>query len=70
MCVWVYSVDNTSEPARERRPMSFTEIYLGQVDISDFRKNERGELGTRTATLHKNGIQKLREHWIYKLKTI
>ena len=67
MCVWVYDVDNQSEPARDRQPMRFTEVYLGQVDIEDFRKNARGELGTRTATLHKDGIKKLRENWIFKL---
>ena len=67
MCVWVYDVDNVSEPARDRQPMRFTEVYLGQVDIEDFRKNARGELGTRTATLHKDGIKKLRENWIFKL---
>lgn len=47
--------------------MAFTEIYLGQVTIGDFRKNARGELGTRTATLHKEGIEKLRRNWVYKL---
>lgn len=67
MCVFVYSVDNASEPATERLPMSFTEIYLGEVCIDDFRKNARGELGTRTATLHANGIAKLRRSWIYRL---
>lgn len=67
MCVWVYEVDNKTEPARDRRPMRFTEIYLGEVTTDDFRKNARGELGTRTATLHKDGIKKLREHWIFKL---
>lgn len=66
MCVFVYSVDNDSEPANERRPLSFTEVYLGQVQIDDFRKNARGELGTRTATLHAQGIAKLRSHWIYR----
>lgn len=67
MCVWVYEVDNESEPANDRRPMRFTEIYLGLVEIDDFRKNARGELGTRTATLHKNGIAKLRKNWIFKV---
>jgi hypothetical protein len=67
MCVFVYEVDNMTEPARERRPMTFTEVYLGQVVIEDFRKNARGELGTRTATLHKEGIAKLRGSWVYKL---
>jgi hypothetical protein len=67
MCVFVYDVDVESEPAAERRPMAFTEIYLGHVTVADFRKNPRGELGTRTATLHKDGIQKLRASWVYRL---
>jgi len=67
MCVFVYDVDVESEPAAERRPMTFTEIYLGHVTVEDFRKNPRGELGTRTATLHKDGIQKLRASWVYRL---
>jgi hypothetical protein len=67
MCVFVYTVDNETEPAREREPMTFTEVYLGQVTTKDFRKNPRGELGTRTATLDRHGIQKLRQNWIYRL---
>jgi hypothetical protein len=67
MCVFVYTVDNETEPAREREPMMFTEVYLGQVTTNDFRRNARGELGTRTATLDRQGIQKLRQNWIYKL---
>lgn len=66
MCVFVYGVDNATEPARERRAMSFTEIYLGYVTVADFRRNERGELGTRTATLHAQGVSKLRQSWIYR----
>lgn len=68
MCVFVYTVDNDTEPAREREPMTFTEVYLGSVSTDDFRKNPRGELGTRTATLHRQGIEKLRRNWIYMLK--
>lgn len=68
MCVFVYEVDNETEPASERDPMRFTEIYLGQVEEADFRHNARGALGTRTATLHKDGIAKLRANWIYKEK--
>lgn len=67
MCVFVYDVDTGTEPASKRRPMTFTEIYLGKVTVDDFRKNPRGELGTRTATLHKDGIAKLRNNWIYRL---
>ncbi len=67
MCVFVYEVDNAGEPAISRAPMTFTEVYLGEVSIDDFRKNPRGELGTRTATLHKEGIEKLRANWIYRL---
>lgn len=66
MCVFVYKVDCVTEPARDRQPMDFTEIYLGNVILADFRKNPRGELGTRTATLHRGGIEKLRQNWIYK----
>lgn len=66
MCVFVYEVDNETEPARDRRPLSFTEIYLGQVTVDDFRRNARGELGTRTATLHAQGIAKLRRCWVYR----
>lgn len=66
MCVFVYTIDAESEPANARRPMTFTEVYLGDVTRDDFRKNARGELGTRTATLHKDGVAKLRSNWIYK----
>ncbi|HJU61471.1 MAG TPA: hypothetical protein VJ864_05455 [Candidatus Binatia bacterium] len=69
MCVFVYTVDNETEPARARKPMTFIEVYIGKVSIADFRKNPRGELGTRTATLHRAGIEKLRQNWIYKLNS-
>lgn len=65
LCVFVYRVDTKSEPARAREPMTFTEVYLGNVTTEDFRRNPRGELGTRTATLHKEGIRRLRENWVY-----
>jgi hypothetical protein len=67
MCVFVYAVDNETEPAVQRRPMSFNEVYLGRVSIGDFRKNARGELGTRTATLHAQGIATLRSNWVYRV---
>ena len=66
MCVFVYALDNESEPATDRAPLAFTEVYLGHVTVNDFRKNPRGELGTRTATLHAEGIAKLRQNWIYR----
>ena len=65
LCVFVYEVDNKTEPAIDRPPLKFTEVYLSHVQIDDFRRNDRGELGTRTATLHKEGIQKLRRCWVY-----
>lgn len=68
LCVFVYDVDKLTEPANDRAAMTFTEIYLGQVSIADFRKNPRGELGTRTATLNREGIAKLRTFWVYRLK--
>lgn len=66
-CVFVYEVDTETEPAHSRRPLTFTEVYLGRVTVDDFRKNPRGELGTRTATLHRDGLAKLRANWLYKL---
>jgi hypothetical protein len=67
MCVFVYQLDNATEPAIGREPMTFTEVYLGRVTHEDFRKNPRGELGTRTATLDRAGLAKLRASWIYRL---
>lgn len=65
MTVFVYAIDDRTEPARDRLPLRFTEVYLGHVSIADFRKNARGDLGTRTATLHRDGILKLRQNWVY-----
>jgi hypothetical protein len=67
LCVFVYDVDNETEPATQRTALRFTEIYLAEVTTGDFRKNSRGDLGTRTATLDRNGIARLREGWVYKL---
>ncbi len=67
MCIFVYRVDSESPPVTARDSKTFSEVYQGQVKTDDFRKNARGELGTRTATLHKEGVKKLRENWIYRL---
>ena len=69
LCVFVYAADHETEPADDRAPMRFTEIYIAQVAIADFRKNQRSELGTRTATLDKDGIAKFRENWVYRETT-
>lgn len=68
MCVFVYGTDQNTEPAQDRHPMMFREVYLAEVTVGDFRKNPRGDLGTRTATLDRDGIRKLRSNWIYKLE--
>lgn len=70
MCVFVYETDHETEPAAERESMRFVEVYLAAVLEADFRKNPRGELGTRTATLDRDGIQKLRKNWIYKVPAV
>nr|WP_294550413.1 hypothetical protein [uncultured Rhodopila sp.] len=67
MCVFVYQTDHKTEPAINREPMRFTEVYLAHVVPDDFRRNPRGDLGTRTATLDRDGVQKLRANWIYLL---
>ena len=66
MAVFVYKTDRVTEPAERREPMRFTEVYLARVTVADFRHNPRGELGTRTATLDRAGLQKLRANWIYR----
>ncbi len=65
LCVFVYKVDSVTEPAIDRAALKFTEVYLAEVVVEDFRKNARGELGTRTATLHAEGVKKLRGGWVY-----
>jgi hypothetical protein len=65
MCVFVYETDHVTEPAVDRRPMRFTEVYIADVIPADFRKNPRGDLGTRTATLDRAGIRKLRANRVY-----
>lgn len=65
LCVFVYVVDSATEPAWSRLPMAFTEVYLSHVQADDFRSNPRGELGTRTATLHKEGLERFRQNWVY-----
>ncbi|ONI65283.1 hypothetical protein ALI44B_00895 [Leifsonia sp. ALI-44-B] len=65
MCVFVYEIDSETEPAQDRRPMLFREVYLAQVEPDDFRRNERGALGTRTSTLDRDGVAKLRRSWLY-----
>lgn len=69
LCVFVYEVDNETEPAIDRAPLTFTEVYLGPVVESDFRNNNRGRRGTRTSTLDKDGIAKFRKYWVYKRPT-
>ena len=68
MCVFVYEVDKISEPAQDRSATRFSAVYLSHVSVSDFRQNERGPLGTRTATIDRAGVQKMRSNWIYKTK--
>jgi len=66
LCVWVYDVDNDrSTPAHLRTPLTFREIYIAAVTVGDFRSNARGPLGTRTATLHAEGVKILRAGWVY-----
>jgi hypothetical protein len=64
MAIFVYNTDNETEPASARRWSSPN--LPAQVTKADFRKNARGELGTRTETLHREGVLKLRENWVYK----
>jgi hypothetical protein len=68
LCVFVFDIDSVTEPKTERRPLNFTNVFLAEVRKEEFRRNPRGELGTRTATLHREGIKNLRQHWLYRSK--
>ncbi len=62
LAVFVYSVDNDkAKTALERDFLTFREVYIAEVRTDDFRRNDRGELGTRTATLHADGVARFRE---------
>lgn len=62
------SIRNTLDAAKFNRSavLPFELLDISRVGTEDFRKNARGELGTRTATLHAQGIAKLRGNWIYR----
>ena len=69
LCTFVYQVDERRDdpgvPIAERQPLTFTGIFLGHVTEEDYRHNERGERGTRTATLSKDGLSSYRRSWVY-----
>lgn len=66
LLVFRYEIDSTTEPAITRAPTRVVEILLAQLALDDFRKNPRGELGTRTASPNRIGITKLRENFVYR----
>lgn len=67
VAVFVWEVDEWSEPAIDRRPLRFTQVYLSRVGESDFRSNARNTaIGTRTASLHAEGLARMRRNWIYR----
>lgn len=66
-CVFVYKIDKKTQPPANRAAMEFTEIYLADIDVTDFRVNGRSALGTRTASLDRAGLAKMRTYWVYKV---
>lgn len=66
LVVFRYKVDSETEPAIDRAPTRFIEVLLAQLSREDFRRNDRGELGTRTASPNRVGMKKLRTNWIYR----
>ncbi len=51
----------------ELRELVTGAVGAAHVTEDDFRKNPRSELGTRTAALHREGIARLRENWVYRV---
>lgn len=66
LLIFRYEVDSKTEPAVDRAPTRFVEVLLAHLTTEDFRRNDRGELGTRTASPNRRGMQKLRSNWIYR----
>jgi hypothetical protein len=64
-CVFRYEADYETQPVVAREPTRFTDVWIAKLDSKDFRKNARGELGTRTATPHREGVKKLRQGLLY-----
>ena len=65
-CVFRYLADYETEPVLNREPTRFTDVWLAQLNVEHFRKNPRGELGTRTATPDREGVRVLRAGWLYR----
>ncbi len=66
LCVFRYEVDSTTQPVVNRAPTRIIEIALAKLTLDDFRRNPRGELGTRTASPNKQGMAKLRANRVYR----
>jgi hypothetical protein len=67
LCVFVYVVDRSTEPAVDRAAFKFREVYLSSVTVSDFTARDRKTaIGTRTANIAGEGLARFRRNWIYK----
>ncbi len=66
LLIFRYTTDSQTEPEIDRAPTRFIEVLLAQLTREDFRRNDRGELGTRTASPNRQGMKKLRTNWIYR----
>lgn len=66
LCVFRYTADSVTEPVVDRAPTRVVEVLLARLELDDFRRNPRGELGTRTASPNERGLAKLRENWMYR----
>ncbi|MBI3977590.1 MAG: hypothetical protein HY331_05320 [Chloroflexi bacterium] len=66
LCVFRYEVDSTTQPVMNRAPTRLVEILLARLTRDDYRRNPRGELGTRTASPNEQGMRKLRANWVYR----
>jgi len=67
LCVFVYEIDRSTEPATARRALKFREVYLSRVTIADFTARARKtDIGTRTANIAGAGLARFRENWVYR----
>jgi hypothetical protein len=66
LCVFRWKMDDATQPVVHRAPTRIVEIVLAELTVDDFRRNPRGELGTRTASPNRAGLAKLRANWVYR----
>ena len=68
LMVFIYEIDRKTEPKEYRTPTKFIEVLAAKLTKEDWSYSGRrpGSRRTITASVNKNGVQKMRKNWIYR----